>query len=331
MQNKIIKFQIIFGILASLFLFLPLRAQAAVPDPPKPYAEVNGDSEDNLSVLVTWDINSWTTSDKNEYGYKVEKEGANGKATVATYNPIDAGHSVQTNGGFYLDEAVAPNETYTYYVTAFDRFGEESAPASTTVFTAICEDDFTTFEGKVDGSKVTLSWNPICEAVEYKLYRDNKEITITEQSSYEDNNVPVGEHEYKIEAYDQKISRAHSNLVLIPKAYAAVAPIKTKTTKVKVESATAKASKCTKGAKGVTTDFGWVCNIADYVNKLLPWIMGIVGGLAVLMLVYAGYIYMTSQGNPERVSLAKDIIIGVIIGIILLFIIEVILKTIGIR
>jgi len=74
------------------------------------------------------------------------------------------------------------------------------------------------------------------------------------------------------------------------------------------------------------TDFG------GYVSKILTWLVTIVASLAVLMFIYAGYIYVTSQGNPEGVSQAKDIIIGVITGIILLFLIEVILvKTVGIR
>ncbi len=86
-------------------------------------------------------------------------------------------------------------------------------------------------------------------------------------------------------------------------------------------------SKCT--AK-VNTEFGWVCDITDYINKILGWIVGFIGSLAVLMIIYAGYIYMTSQGNPERIGVAKEIIIGVITGVVLLFTIGIILRTIGI-
>lgn len=74
------------------------------------------------------------------------------------------------------------------------------------------------------------------------------------------------------------------------------------------------------------TDFG------GYVSQILTWLVTIVGSLAVLMFIYAGYLYATSQGNPETLNQAKDIIVGVITGIILLFLIEVILvKTVGIK
>lgn len=78
-------------------------------------------------------------------------------------------------------------------------------------------------------------------------------------------------------------------------------------------------------ALAVNTDLGSAENIGDYVNLLLDWIIPVVGGLAVLMLIYAGYIYITSQGNPDGVSKAKDIIVGVVVGTMLLFLIELIL------
>lgn len=82
-------------------------------------------------------------------------------------------------------------------------------------------------------------------------------------------------------------------------------------------------------AYAVETDLGQVNNVTDYVNVILHWVIPVVGALAVLMIVYAGYIYMTSQGNPERLNVAKDILIGVITGIALLFLIGIILRTVG--
>ncbi len=87
-----------------------------------------------------------------------------------------------------------------------------------------------------------------------------------------------------------------------------------------------------KAKAAVTTDFGSANDIGDYVNLILKWLMPIVGGLGVLMLIYAGYIYITSQGNPEALGQAKDIIIGVVVGIMLLFLIElIVVKTIGVN
>lgn len=87
-------------------------------------------------------------------------------------------------------------------------------------------------------------------------------------------------------------------------------------------------------ALAYTTDLGQINGanaIGQYVNLVLKWVLPIVGGLAVLMLIYAGYLYMTSQGNPETVGQAKDIIVGVIVGILLLFLIGIILSTIGLQ
>lgn len=81
----------------------------------------------------------------------------------------------------------------------------------------------------------------------------------------------------------------------------------------------------------VVTEFGDT-DFGQYMSKILTWLVTIVASLATLMFIYAGYIYITSQGNPEGITQAKDIIIGVITGIILLFLIEVILvKTVGIK
>ncbi len=83
-------------------------------------------------------------------------------------------------------------------------------------------------------------------------------------------------------------------------------------------------------AYAIETEFGEAKNLTEYINLIMPWILGIASSLAVLMMIYAGYIYMTSQGNPEATGRAKDIIIGVISGVLLLFIIEIILNQLGI-
>ena len=40
--------------------------------------------------------------------------------------------------------------------------------------------------------------------------------------------------------------------------------------------------------------------------------------LAAIVIVYAGILYSTSQGDPTKVSLAKEFLIGAIIGLVLL-------------
>jgi len=80
----------------------------------------------------------------------------------------------------------------------------------------------------------------------------------------------------------------------------------------------------------VTTDIGRFNNIAQYVSTLLnqwliPWFLA---PICVIMIIYVGYLYMTSQGNPEAITRAKDILIGVISGIVLIFLIEVLINNV---
>lgn len=72
-----------------------------------------------------------------------------------------------------------------------------------------------------------------------------------------------------------------------------------------------------------------VSNFGDYINVYLPAIMGIIGSLALLVFIIAGYIYMTSQGDQAKIGLAKELIIGAITGILLLFLIGVLRSQIG--
>lgn len=50
---------------------------------------------------------------------------------------------------------------------------------------------------------------------------------------------------------------------------------------------------------------------------------------ATLMIVYSGYIYLTSQGDTTKTNSAKDILTGAIIGLLILWLIKIILDFIG--
>jgi len=78
----------------------------------------------------------------------------------------------------------------------------------------------------------------------------------------------------------------------------------------------------------IWTDFGAATNFGEYASLVIQWATPVIGLFALIMVIYAGYVYMTSQGNPEQVNLAKDILIGVIAGVILLFTAEILLKNV---
>jgi len=77
------------------------------------------------------------------------------------------------------------------------------------------------------------------------------------------------------------------------------------------------------------TDFGPAGDLGAYVNLILPKLIEVLGGIAFLVFIIAGYIYMTSQGDQAKIGLAKELIIGAITGILLLFLIGVLKSQIG--
>jgi hypothetical protein len=72
-------------------------------------------------------------------------------------------------------------------------------------------------------------------------------------------------------------------------------------------------------------------SVLDYVNSGYQFLAVIGGLMAILMLIYAGYRYMTSYGDPEKISDAKDIVEKALIGLALLILAAVILNTINPR
>jgi hypothetical protein len=85
----------------------------------------------------------------------------------------------------------------------------------------------------------------------------------------------------------------------------------------------------TNSTVSTTTDLGSVTTIGDYVNAIMKWAVPVISTLAIIMLIIAGYIYMTSQGNPDSIKNAKDIIIGVVLGLALLWLASLLFKTLG--
>lgn len=54
----------------------------------------------------------------------------------------------------------------------------------------------------------------------------------------------------------------------------------------------------------------------ELIGRIVEYLMGLVGVIAVLMLIWGGVMYMTSAGNEEKINTAKKIITGAIIGLV---------------
>jgi hypothetical protein len=87
------------------------------------------------------------------------------------------------------------------------------------------------------------------------------------------------------------------------------------------------ANPCTMEAVRGASDRG--STLPACISQIYRWSLGIGSLLALLMVIFGGYSYMTSAGNAERASKGTEMIWGAIIGLALLFGAYLILNTIN--
>ncbi len=83
---------------------------------------------------------------------------------------------------------------------------------------------------------------------------------------------------------------------------------------------------------GTGTDTAIGCipqDLKPFLAFLLKWALGISGGLILLMLIATGYQLLTSQGNPEKLQAAKENIVSIFSGLILIGFSLMLLQVIG--
>ena len=68
-------------------------------------------------------------------------------------------------------------------------------------------------------------------------------------------------------------------------------------------------------------------SLKDYVDKFFPWMLTISGGLAVIMLIFSGYLYVTSAGSVDQINKAKEYIVGALSGLVFLVLAGLIYST----
>lgn len=83
--------------------------------------------------------------------------------------------------------------------------------------------------------------------------------------------------------------------------------------------------------KGVETGIGCIPtdNLTDFLKFVLRWTFFASGGIIALMVIATGYTLLTSQGNPEKLQAAKENIVALFSGLILIVFSLVLLQTIG--
>lgn len=75
---------------------------------------------------------------------------------------------------------------------------------------------------------------------------------------------------------------------------------------------------------------GGVC-APDYFSRLYIWAVGLAIFAASIGIMYAGYKYAMSKGNPSEINNAKETIVSIIVGLVLLLLSYTILKFLGIN
>ena len=88
------------------------------------------------------------------------------------------------------------------------------------------------------------------------------------------------------------------------------------------------------GQNGISTAIGCIDVLGGqttFLTELLRWAVGIGGGIAFLLIVYAGFMIMTATGNPERLKAGQELLTSAISGLILLIFSLFILNFIGVN
>lgn len=84
-------------------------------------------------------------------------------------------------------------------------------------------------------------------------------------------------------------------------------------------------------AQGVDTAIGCIPinDIAQMTGFIVAWSIGIGSGIAFLLMLYAGFMMMTSSGQPRRLVAAKELFVSAMAGLILLVFSVFIIRIIG--
>jgi hypothetical protein len=69
----------------------------------------------------------------------------------------------------------------------------------------------------------------------------------------------------------------------------------------------------------------------EYVSDIYSFAQYIGISLAILMIVYSGFLYVTSEGDSSKLNTAKEITIGALIGLAMLFMINFLAKLLGVE
>ena len=81
----------------------------------------------------------------------------------------------------------------------------------------------------------------------------------------------------------------------------------------------------------ITGSLRWndVGDVYSFIGTLLNIALELAGVFAIVLLVYAGFLYITSSGEPEKVQKATGTLTWTIVGIIVMFAAKIIIQFVA--
>ena len=58
--------------------------------------------------------------------------------------------------------------------------------------------------------------------------------------------------------------------------------------------------------------------LGEQITAIISWVLGFLALVAVIMIIYGGFVWLTAAGNEERIASAKKIISAAIIGLVII-------------
>jgi hypothetical protein len=86
------------------------------------------------------------------------------------------------------------------------------------------------------------------------------------------------------------------------------------------------------GGNGINTAIGCVPidSGTAFVEWFLPRLLGVLGGVAFLLMIYGAFIMITSSGDPDRVKAGRETMTSAVAGLIFAIFSLFILRLVGI-
>ncbi len=62
---------------------------------------------------------------------------------------------------------------------------------------------------------------------------------------------------------------------------------------------------------------GDIVNPTDAVTQIIQWVLSFVGVIFLILMIYGGFVWMTSNGNQESIQKAQQIIGSAVLGLVI--------------